>query len=191
MRHANALVAGALTAALMAGTSQAALAQAAGAGADSNRKDRQKVWWEAERQRVKEYDKPVQKCPVGNAIIGGVVSGVIKGSAEAGALSLATGTAVNTAVGKLKEGHIDRPNGRPYSPGTLTDPDPYVARAATSPKAPATRAKPPAARAKPAGRAAPPTARSDRPGRGDRLEPRDHAETASHDKWSNVTSKFH
>lgn len=48
----------------------------------------------AEVRRVKEYDKPVQKDVVGNALLGGAVSGIVKGSAAAGITSAAK------AVGK-------------------------------------------------------------------------------------------
>lgn len=53
-----------------------------------------------ETQRVKRYDKPVEKDPLGNALIGGSVTGVIKGSVAAGAAS--TGKAVVKDVATRK-----------------------------------------------------------------------------------------
>lgn len=82
-----------------------AIAQAAGAGADFNRKDRDAT----EVQRLKNYDKPVQKDAFGNAIISGGVSGVIKGSVAKGATSVATGTVVNTAKQQVPQDPFRRP----------------------------------------------------------------------------------
>ncbi len=75
------------------------IAQAAGAGADFNRQDSRAT----EIQRLKNYDKPVKKDPVGNALIGGVVSGVVKTSVGSGVQSVATGTVATIAKEKVKE----------------------------------------------------------------------------------------
>lgn len=76
-----------------------AYSQGAGAGAEFNRKDRQ----ETEVQRLKNYDKPVYKDPVGNAIIGGGVTGVLKGSGGAAAKSVGTGSAINHGKKKIHD----------------------------------------------------------------------------------------
>ena len=77
-------------------------AQSAGAGADSNRADRQAVIREAEKQRIHQADKPVRPDPVGNALIGGGVTGAMKGAA-AGASSAARGAIIGGTVDTYKE----------------------------------------------------------------------------------------
>lgn len=94
-RHATCIAAFALSIAMPG----MALAQAAGAGADFNKADRKN----AEIQRIINYDKPVKKDPLGNALIGGGVTGLIKGSAGAAVQSVVTGTATGAAVEKAKE----------------------------------------------------------------------------------------
>lgn len=71
-----------------------AYAQCAGCGADYNKQDRDRT----ERERVRQYDKPVRVDPVGNALIGGGVSGGIGGSVVSGARSAVTGSALGTGV---------------------------------------------------------------------------------------------
>lgn len=75
-------------------------AQAAGAGADFNRRDRERV-------RLIEYDKPLRSDPIGNALVGGAAAGVVRGSVGAAAGGIAsratTGTAIEAAKEKKKE----------------------------------------------------------------------------------------
>lgn len=82
--------------------SNGALAQVAGGGADYNTSDRAASSREVERQRLDAVDPPIQKDPLGNALIGGGVTGIMKG-AGAGAASVVKGTALGTAVEAAKE----------------------------------------------------------------------------------------
>jgi hypothetical protein len=79
-----------------------AFAQAAGASADFNQRDRQASARQSEINRLMQYDKPVYKDPLGNALIGAPTTGLIRG-AVAGATSIATGTAIGTATNAAKK----------------------------------------------------------------------------------------
>ena len=82
-----------------------AMAQAAGAGADYNRQEAQRLAQERARQqafdaevrRLEQIDKPLQNDPLGNALIGGGVNTLAKGLA-AGATSVATGSGTATVI---------------------------------------------------------------------------------------------
>ena len=76
-----------------------ATAQAAGAGADFNKKERAQI---QEQKRLEKVDPPIRPDPVGNALIGGAVTGTMKGAA-AGALSTVRGAGVGTAVQAAKD----------------------------------------------------------------------------------------
>ena len=79
-----------------------AFAQAAGAGAAFNRADRQASARQAEVNRLIQYDKPIYKDPLGNALIGAPTTGVIRGAA-AGVSSIVTGTTIGTATNAAKK----------------------------------------------------------------------------------------
>lgn len=93
-------------------------AQCATCGPDYNKVDRPKT----EVQRVTDYDKPVQKDPVGNALIGGGVSGVIKGSVGAAATSVVSGTTFNATKQKFKGPSKKRINSAPRASDTIRGP---------------------------------------------------------------------
>src|SRR5262245_40510025 len=80
-----------------------AFAQCAGCGADFNKADRANTAKEAERQRLQRVDPPIQKDPLGNALIGGGITGVLKGSFAAGAAAAARGTAVRQTLQTIRE----------------------------------------------------------------------------------------
>jgi hypothetical protein len=77
----------------------AALAQAAGAGADFNRQERRQA---QELRRLDRVDPPIRPDPLGNALMGGVVTGTLKGAA-AGAASAARGVAISSGVQATRE----------------------------------------------------------------------------------------
>jgi hypothetical protein len=56
-----------------------------------------------EVRRVKRYDKPVQKDPLGNALVGGGVSGVVKGSVATGVSSAVKDVAIEAAKKKAQD----------------------------------------------------------------------------------------
>ena len=91
------------------GHSTNASAQAAGAGADFNKKERAVL---QEQRRLDRVDPPIRPDPLGNALMGGVVTGTIKGAA-AGAASAARSAAVGTAVQEAKQGIQERRRGEP------------------------------------------------------------------------------
>jgi predicted Rossmann-fold nucleotide-binding protein len=101
MRYRYMLITAALLIGL-AGYTINAYAQAAGAGADFNKRDRAATAREAEAQRVEKADRPVRPDPLGNALIGGGVTGAMSGAA-AGAASAVRGAAIGTAIEKAKE----------------------------------------------------------------------------------------
>lgn len=80
-----------------------ALAQAATAGAEFNKKERA---WIAENERLKEYDKPIYPDPLGNALIGGAATGALKG-VPAAVGAAARGGAVGTAIEGAKRTRDD------------------------------------------------------------------------------------
>ena len=57
----------------------------------------------AERQCLEKIDPPIQKDPLGNAIIGGGVSGVVRGSVGAAARAIVTGTATGATMQKARQ----------------------------------------------------------------------------------------
>lgn len=84
---------------LTANAAGAVLAQAAGAGADFNRRERAVI---KEQTRLEAYDKPVRVDPIGNALIGGGVNTAMKGIA-AGVQSVVTGATFGTGVQQARE----------------------------------------------------------------------------------------
>jgi hypothetical protein len=80
-----------------------ALAQCAGCGADYNKADRAATARLAERQRLDRVDPPVQKDPLGNALIGAGITGVVTGSAAAAARAVVTGTVTGAAIQGAKD----------------------------------------------------------------------------------------
>lgn len=87
---------------LIGGFVTGTFAQAAGAGADFNKSDRQASARQAEINRLVKYDKPVYPDPLGNALIGGASSAVVRG-ASAGVTAIISGTAAGTAVNAAKK----------------------------------------------------------------------------------------
>jgi hypothetical protein len=80
-----------------------ALAQCAGCGADYNRADNAATARLAERQRLDRVDPPIQKDPLGNAIIGAGITGLVTGSAAAAARAMVTGTVTGAAIQAAKD----------------------------------------------------------------------------------------
>jgi hypothetical protein len=80
-----------------------AIGQCAGCGADYNKADRAATAREAERQRLDRVDPPIQKDPLGDAIISGGIAGLTTGSVVAGARAFITTTAMGLATEKAKE----------------------------------------------------------------------------------------
>lgn len=97
---AGGLLASAALATLVA---TSALAQCASCGADYNKADRNATARLAERQRLDRVDPPIQKDPLGNALIGAGVTGLVTGSAAAATRAIVTGTATGAAIQAAKD----------------------------------------------------------------------------------------
>lgn len=89
------------------GLASAALAQAAGAGADFNKADRKATAKETAKQveieRLKKVDPPIKPDPLGNALVGGALTGAITGSAAAAGATVVGRTAVQAGANKIKD----------------------------------------------------------------------------------------
>jgi hypothetical protein len=92
-----------MAATAIAGGGAVGYAQCTGCGADFNKADREATARLAERQRLERIDPPIQKDPLGNALIGGGVTGLVRGSAAAAARAVINGTAVRAAIQKRQE----------------------------------------------------------------------------------------
>jgi hypothetical protein len=90
-------------AAVVAAAASDGYAQCAGCGADYNKADREAAARLVERQRLEKIDPPIQKDPLGDAIIGGGVTGIVRGSVGAAARAIVTGTAAGAAMQKARE----------------------------------------------------------------------------------------
>jgi hypothetical protein len=90
-------------AALVAAAASHGYAQCAGCGADYNKADRETAARLVERQRLEKIDPPIEKDPLGNAIIGGSLTGIVRGSVGATANAIVTGTAAGAAMQQARE----------------------------------------------------------------------------------------
>ncbi|BEP54501.1 hypothetical protein GmRootV118_17450 [Variovorax sp. V118] len=88
----------AMTVVLATTSSSGVWAQAAGAGAEYNKREAAKM---QEVRRLEKYDKPLRDDPIGNALTGGAATGLVRGAA-AGAVGTASRAATGTASSEYK-----------------------------------------------------------------------------------------
>ncbi|QOF76099.1 hypothetical protein [Variovorax sp. 38R] len=83
---------------VLAITAPGVWAQAAGAGAEYNKREAARM---QEVRRLEKYDKPLRDDPIGNALTGGAATGLVRGAA-AGAAGTASRAATGTASSEYK-----------------------------------------------------------------------------------------